>query len=92
MFLSANNFFWRVQRRNEVRTRTRKWRALGRPESALIGVEYARTTTGASSARSSCAPPIRHRGSSPAAKVFAAGAMDFGGTALLPGPGSPCPS
>jgi len=40
MFLSANNFFWQVRRRGEILTRTRKWRDVGRPESALIGVQY----------------------------------------------------
>jgi hypothetical protein len=40
IFLSANNFFWNVRRQGHVLTRTRKWRDLGRPESALIGVQY----------------------------------------------------
>ena len=40
MFLSADNFFWQVQRRGDVLSRTRKWRDLGRPESALLGVQY----------------------------------------------------
>ena len=40
MFLSANNFFWQVQRRGGTLTRTRKWRDIGRPESALLGVQY----------------------------------------------------
>ena len=40
MFLSANNFFWQVQRRGGMLTRTRKWRDIGRPESALLGVQY----------------------------------------------------
>jgi hypothetical protein len=39
-FLSANNFFWRVERREHLLTRTTKWRDLGRPEAALIGVQY----------------------------------------------------
>jgi hypothetical protein len=39
-FLSANNFFWRVNRTGRVLTRTRKWREEGRPEAALIGVQY----------------------------------------------------
>ena len=39
-FLSANNFFWRVDRRRETLTRIAQWRALGRPESRLIGVQY----------------------------------------------------
>jgi hypothetical protein len=40
MFLSANNFFWKIVIRNHVMTRVVKWRDIGRPESALIGVEY----------------------------------------------------
>ena len=40
MFLSANNFFWRVDRRGDTITRVAKWRDLGRPEAALIGVQY----------------------------------------------------
>jgi hypothetical protein len=40
MFLSANNFFWRIVKRGNVMTRTDRWRRLGRPEAALIGVQY----------------------------------------------------
>jgi len=40
VFLSANNFFWRVDIRGDVMTRVAQWRDLGRPESALIGVQY----------------------------------------------------
>jgi hypothetical protein len=40
MFLSANNFYWRTVKNGNVMTRTDKWRNLGRPESALIGVQY----------------------------------------------------
>ena len=39
-FLSANNFFWRVDQHGQLLTRTAKWRDLGRPEAALIGVQY----------------------------------------------------
>ncbi len=40
VFLSANNFFWRADRAgNEIR-RIAQWRALGRPESRLLGVQY----------------------------------------------------
>jgi hypothetical protein len=39
-FLSANGFFWQVVRHGETLTRTKQWRALGRPEAALIGVAY----------------------------------------------------
>jgi hypothetical protein len=40
MFLSANDFFWQVERDGNTLTRTKRWRALGRPEAALIGVQY----------------------------------------------------
>lgn len=40
MFLAANNFFWRVERRDERLFKTRLWRKLGRPEAGLVGVQY----------------------------------------------------
>jgi N,N-dimethylformamidase beta subunit-like protein len=40
MFLSANNFFWRVVKRGNVIEKTEQWRDLGRPEAALLGVQY----------------------------------------------------
>jgi hypothetical protein len=40
MFLSANNFFWRVVRRGDTLTRAGRWRDLGRPEAGLIGDQY----------------------------------------------------
>jgi len=40
MFLSANNFYWKIVIRNRVMTRMVKWRDIGRPEAALLGVEY----------------------------------------------------
>ena len=40
MFLSANNFYWRIVRRGGFIVRTAKWRDLGRPEARLIGVQY----------------------------------------------------
>ncbi len=40
VFLSANNFFWRVDRDGDAISRIRQWRDLGRPESALLGVQY----------------------------------------------------
>ena len=39
-FLSADNFFWRVDRSGRRLWRIRLWRELGRPEAQLIGVEY----------------------------------------------------
>ena len=141
MFLSANNFFWQVRRHGELLTRTRKWRDLGRPESALIGVQYRANDDGhiqrpfvvraADSApwlfagtdlsngalfgqelggygieidaTTPATPPgtivlaeipdlygpgftaqMTYYETPEGAKVFAAGAIDFGGTALLP--------
>ena len=46
MFLSANNFFWRVQRSGAFLTKTALWRDLGRPEAALVGVQYAGSNHG----------------------------------------------
>jgi hypothetical protein len=40
MFLSANNYFWRVLRHGNVIEKSERWRDLDRPESALIGVQY----------------------------------------------------
>jgi N,N-dimethylformamidase beta subunit-like, C-terminal len=39
-FLSANNFFWKVVKGGDSMSRTKQWRDLGRPEAALIGVQY----------------------------------------------------
>jgi hypothetical protein len=40
MFLSANNFYWRVDRDGQRIRRVAPWRSLGRPEARLIGVQY----------------------------------------------------
>jgi len=40
MFLSANNFYWRTVIRNNRMSRLAHWRDVGRPEAALIGVQY----------------------------------------------------
>jgi hypothetical protein len=40
MFLSANNFFWQVTRHGRTIVKTQQWRELGRPEAALLGVQY----------------------------------------------------
>jgi hypothetical protein len=40
IFLSANNFFWRIDLRGRTMTRVEKWRDLGRPEASLLGVQY----------------------------------------------------
>jgi hypothetical protein len=39
-FLAANNFFWKITISHDVMTRVAQWRDLGRPEAALIGVQY----------------------------------------------------
>jgi N,N-dimethylformamidase beta subunit-like, C-terminal len=40
MFLSANNFFYRVARAGSRIVRTGRWRDIGRPEARWIGVQY----------------------------------------------------
>ena len=73
IFLSANNFFWKIQINGHVMTRVAKWRDLGRPEAALIGVQYYRNDMG------------EHRGSwvvRPAAKQLP---WLIAGTGLRPG-------
>jgi hypothetical protein len=39
-FLSANNFFWRVELKDRRLWRIQLWRNLARPEAQLIGVQY----------------------------------------------------
>jgi hypothetical protein len=40
IMLSANNFFWKVEKNGQWMRRIKLWRDLGRPESALFGVQY----------------------------------------------------
>jgi hypothetical protein len=40
MFLSANNFFWKVVEKGKVLRKIGEWRDAGRPEARLIGVQY----------------------------------------------------
>jgi hypothetical protein len=40
MFLSADNFAWRIGQHGNLITRIAEWRTLGKPESRLIGVQY----------------------------------------------------
>jgi N,N-dimethylformamidase len=40
MFLSANNFFYRVVRTGTTLHRVGRWRDIGRPEAALVGIQY----------------------------------------------------
>ena len=42
IFLSANNFFWKVEKNGQWMRRMKLWRELGRPESALLGVAVPR--------------------------------------------------
>jgi len=72
MFLSANNFFWQIVKHGDVMERTQRWRDLGRPEAALIGVEYRGNDRG------------RHRGPW-IVRNAAADAWVFAGTELEPG-------
>ena len=72
MFLSANNFFWRVIRHRNVMRRKRRWRDLGRPEAALIGVQYFGNDEG------------QHRGAW-IVRPNRDAAWIFSGTALQPG-------
>jgi hypothetical protein len=46
MFLSANNFFRKVVRRDTQLTLIDEWRDLGRPESALLGNQYVASDRG----------------------------------------------
>jgi hypothetical protein len=47
IFLSANNFFWKVEKRARSIVRGRQWRRLGRPEARLCGVQYRANDDGA---------------------------------------------
>ncbi len=40
IFLSANNFFWKVEKQGQEMRRIDLWRKLGRPESRIAGVQY----------------------------------------------------
>ena len=46
MFLSANNFFWKVQREGQLLRRVAEWRTLSRPEAALVGAQWSAGTIG----------------------------------------------
>src|SRR5215210_126348 len=47
MFLSANNFFWKVRRQGALLRRVEMWRKLGRPEASLVGVQWVASNYGA---------------------------------------------
>jgi hypothetical protein len=40
VLLSANNFFWKVERSGQMIRRIAQWRTLGRPEARMLGVQY----------------------------------------------------
>jgi hypothetical protein len=40
VFLSANNFFWKVERSGPAIRRIAQWRSAGRPEARLLGIQY----------------------------------------------------
>jgi hypothetical protein len=46
IFLSANNFFWHVDKHGQVIEKIGEWRQAGRPEAALIGDEYVANDNG----------------------------------------------
>jgi N,N-dimethylformamidase beta subunit-like protein len=50
MFLAANNFFWSVRRDGQRLAKGKQWRALGRPEAGLVGVQYAGSNHGGTQA------------------------------------------
>jgi hypothetical protein len=50
MFLSANNFFWKVERDGQLLRRGATWRKLGRPEAALVGSQWSASTDSAAQA------------------------------------------
>ncbi|HET7759067.1 MAG TPA: N,N-dimethylformamidase beta subunit family domain-containing protein [Gaiellaceae bacterium] len=46
MFLSANNFFWKITRSGHTIRRVAMWRKLGRPEAALVGTQWSASNYG----------------------------------------------
>ena len=72
MFLSANNFFYRTVKHGNVMTRTGRWRVAGRPEAALVGVQYFGNDAG------------RHQAPW-TVRATSAGRWIFAGTNLQPG-------
>ena len=65
MFLSANNFFWKVRRDGPRLVRVKLWRHLGRPEAGLVGVQYVGSNHGGRQ------EPYRVTGADAAPWVFA---------------------
>ena len=79
IFLSANNFFWKVTRRGNLMTRIKRWRDLGRPEAALIGVQYFGNDRGAHRAPWIVRDPSAGHGLLAAAGLRAGQALASGG-------------
>jgi hypothetical protein len=46
IFLSANNFFWKIEIHDHVMYRVAQWRDLGRPEASLLGIQYFHNDSG----------------------------------------------
>src|SRR4029079_5418410 len=46
ILLSANNFFWKVEREGQSIRRIAQWRTLGRPEGRIVRVQHRRTHHG----------------------------------------------
>ena len=65
MFLSANNFFWKVERQGSYLRRIDQWRRLGRPEARLIGIQYDASDYGESERSYVVPAPLRSPGRSP---------------------------
>jgi hypothetical protein len=72
MFLSANNFYWHTVKRGKTMSRTRHYHDIGRPEAALVGVQYIASGSGT-------------RKASYRILESAAGEWLFAGTGLAPG-------
>ena len=66
IFLSANNFFWKVEKNGQWMRRVKLWRELGRPEAALLGVQYRANDNGTKQGVYQIVEPRRRRGSLPA--------------------------
>jgi hypothetical protein len=74
MFLSANNFYWRVSRNGSLLSRVQTWRKLGRPEAALVGVQWVASNYGSTQA------PYEVQGASLAPWAFAGTGLRNGST------------
>src|SRR3954470_15443275 len=74
MFLSANNFFWKVAHRGPLLRRVQMWRKLGRPEAALVGTQWAASNYGATQS------PYTVQGAAAAPWAFAGTGLRNGST------------